>query len=109
MNHHIDKKTLATCLSLIFCMVCLQGTAFADIADSTLGIGTKNLINDASTYLTFICPITGGAAAGYFAIRRSMADEQDGKFFEKRIKTAIFCGVGGCLVNAVIAVISSYY
>ena len=50
----------------------LQIPAAADIANSTLGTGTKKLISDASTYLMVLCPIAGAMAGGYFFIRRSM-------------------------------------
>ena len=38
-----------------------------------------------------------------------MSDEQDGKLWEKRIKVAILCGVGGCLTSGAISVLSSYF
>lgn len=84
--------------------------AFANgISDSTVGVGVKNLLTDLSKYMMIIGPIAGAAAAGYFMIRRSMADEQDGKFWQKRITVAIFCGVGVLLVGGVIALVSSYF
>lgn len=80
-----------------------------NISDSTIGAGIKLMLQDATSYLIVLCPIIGGLAAGYFAIRRSMADEQDGKMWAHRIKNAILCGVGGGLVSGVIALISSYF
>lgn len=80
-----------------------------NIMDSVLGSGLVNLINDVSFSLVIICPLVGAAAAGYFFIRRGMSDEQDGKMWEKRIKIAIICGVGGCLTSVIIAVGSSYF
>lgn len=83
---------------------------FADsIASSTVGNGIKNLLTDISTYMVIIGPIAAAAAAGYFLIRRSMADEQDGKFWQKRITIAIICGVGVMLVSGIIALVASYF
>ena len=106
----LHKKTLHT-MSIV--MSTLLFTVFpagaTGLAGSQLGLGIQNLINDASSLLLILCPIAGGAAAVYFFIRRSMSDEQDGKMWEKRIKTAIFCGVGGGLAGAVISLIASYF
>lgn len=110
MKNHV-KKHRAALISVLALLVLTMTPAYATggIAASTLGIGLINLINDVFLYLTIICPLAGGAAAIYFAIRRSMADDQDGKMWEKRIRTAIICGVGGCLVSGVIALVSSYF
>lgn len=81
----------------------------AGFGDSEIAKGIKNMVNDVSSYLVVLCPLAGGAAAVYFIIRRSMADEQDGKMWDKRIKTAIICGVAGMLVSGIIAVVSSYF
>lgn len=96
-------------VALVMLTVCIVPATAGGLTDSTLAVGIKQLLNDVSSFLMILCPIAGGAAAGYFAIRRSMSDEQDGKFWEKRIKTAIICGVGGCLTSALIAVLSSYF
>ena len=94
---------MAACLAL-------ATVAFAeDVADSVLVTGTTRLLTDIGTALTILCPIVGGVMAVSFAIRRSMADETDGKMWEKRIKTAIICGVGGGLMMGIITLISSYY
>jgi len=106
---HLDWKTAGQILLPLVMLVLLQIPAAADIANSTLGTGTKKLISDASTYLMVLCPIAGAMAGGYFFIRRSMADRQDGKEWNDRIKVAILCGVGGCLINGVIALLSSYF
>jgi len=84
--------------------------AFADnISDSTVGSGVKHLLTDLSTYMVIIGPLAAAVAAGYFLIRRSMADEQDGKFWQKRITVAIICGVGVLLVSGIIALVASYF
>lgn len=104
------KWALRLLLIPLVAFILLQPAAAAGIASSKFGTGTKRLISDVSTYLTILCPIAGTAAAVYCAIRRGMAmDEAAGKMWEGRIKTAIICGVGGCLVSCIIAAIASYY
>lgn len=101
------KKKLATAILMVALFVT---QAFANgIADSPIGEGIKNMLNDVSLYLVILCPIAGSVAAVYFLIRRSMADEQDGKMWDKRVKTAIICAAGGMLVSGIIALVSSYF
>ena len=50
-----------------------------------------------------------GISAVVYHIRRSMADEADGKMFQKRVVTALICGVAVSLVGGIITLISSYY
>lgn len=89
----------------------LTASAFAsgNLQSSELGVGIKNMINDVSGFLVVLCPLSGGAAAVYFLIRRSMADEQDGKMWTHRIHVAILCGVAGMLVSGIITLLSSYF
>lgn len=103
------KKATVLLLALLLPAVLVTPAFAGGLADSTLGAGLKNLINDVFLYLTILCPLAGGLMAVYFVIRWSMSDEQDGKLWEKRIKTAIICGVGGCLVSGIITLISSYF
>lgn len=85
-------------------------TAFASrIEDSDLGRGTAALINDVSKFLLIYGPIACGVVAAIFLVRKSMADEQDGKMWQKRITGAIISGVGIGLVSGVINLISAYY
>ena len=79
------------------------------IQTSTFFVGLMNFLNDLMTVLTIACPVVGGLAALVFTTRRSMADEQDGKMWNKRIYTAIICGVAGCLISGVIALITGYF
>ena len=102
-------KTRAALLALTTTVLSIAPASANNIMDSILGTGLVNLVNDASFLLIILCPLVGAAAAGWFAIRRSMSDEQDGKMWEKRIKVAIICGVGGCLTSAIIAIGASYF
>lgn len=107
----MKKKTFIVVLAIVILAVALSCNCYAagDIASSQLGKGISSMLDDVSTWLIIICPVAGGLAAVYFIIRRSMADDQDGKIWERRIKTAIVCGVAGVLVSGVIKLISSYF
>jgi len=111
MNNQKKMQSLVkrVFFSLVMLALCAVPASAGSLASSTLGVGVKELISDVSALLIVLCPLTAAAAAGFFAIRRSMSDEQDGKLWEKRIKTAIFCGVGGCLVSSVITLLASYF
>lgn len=84
-------------------------TAAGEFASSNAATGTMALIHDLTLWLTALGPIVGGLFAIWFTIRRSMADETDGKQWTKRIITAVICGVGVMLISGIIAVITGYY
>ena len=107
---NIQKKMAARIAMTALALTLLTTTALADgISESEIGVGVKNLFTDLTTYIMVLSPIVGGAAAGYFLIRRGMADEQDGKMWMKRAVTAVICAVAGLVVGAIIRLISSYF
>ncbi|MEA4895909.1 MAG: hypothetical protein VB064_11710 [Oscillospiraceae bacterium] len=104
------KRFIKTSVPAVLAFMSVTVQAYADnLSSSTVGTGIRNILNDLSSFGMVICPIVGGAAAVYFLIRRSMADEQDGKMWSRRIWVAILCGVGGLLVSGIISLISSYF
>ncbi len=106
----LDKSTIRNFVTATPLMMLTATNALADgIEDSQIATGLNNLFSDLSTWLIILSPIVAGAMAIYFIIRRSMADEQDGKLWEKRIKTAIVCGVAGALVGGLIKLLASYF
>ena len=86
-----------------------ETVAGGEFANSNIAQGTMNLVNDISVWCIVLCAVVGTAAAVYCLIRRSMADEADGKMWTRRCTTAIICAVAGALVGSIVAVISSYY
>ena len=38
-----------------------------------------------------------------------MADEQDGRTWQKRMVTALICGIGGAIASSIVALIAGYY
>ena len=105
--------TMFTLSTVFFSTITASATeveaAGGKLAESDFWIGLMNILNDGTWALTIACPIIGGLAALLFVIRRSMADEQDGKMWTKRINIAIICGVGGMLVSGFIALLTSYF
>lgn len=110
-NAHRRAAALLTGLLLIAALTVPAAAAETGggLTGSTLYTGTMQLVNDIGTVVTIACPVICGVVAIVFAIRRSMADEQEGKMWMKRIITAIACGVGGGLIAGIITLISSYY
>lgn len=79
------------------------------LQQSVFYTGTAKLISDAMLVATILCPSICGLVAVIFAVRRGMADEQDGKMWTRRIYTAMICGVLGGLISGIIALVASYY
>lgn len=104
-----SKRIRAAVTSLaVLAMTTPHCFASGSFGSSTLATGIKNLVNDVSGWLVIICPIVGGVAV-FFFIRKSMADEQDGKMWQKRAVNAIICGVAGMLVSGIINMLSGYF
>lgn len=115
---HFSRQLLCICLCLSMFVAMTLTPVSAEtiitpdstsIERSTLYIGLKKLISDTMVAATVLCPVIGGLAAVYCVIRRSLADEQDGKLWEKRIYKAIVCGVAGGLIAGIITLIASYF
>ena len=111
MKHQNHNTTFFRRMVMGVCLTAMLATTASatGLQGSIIYTGGINLLNDLTTVLTALCPIAGCAAALYFVIRRSMADEHDGKMCTKRITTSIICGVGGMLVSGLIAVLTGYF
>lgn len=106
----IKRNPITVAGTVLSLLVLLQTkAAAAGLTESNIYTGLSNLLQDLTTVLTVLSPIVGGAAAIYCLVRRSMADEQDGKMWTKRLTTAIICGVSGMLVSGIIALLSGYF
>lgn len=79
------------------------------IQSSKLATGTKQLIQDATTYLMVLAPVAAGMLIIYFCIRRSAADEMDQKKWNNRITVAVVSCIGAVLGSATLNVIIGYY
>ncbi len=104
-NHFFSRVILGTILTALLTFP----VSATGLQGSKIYTGAVSLLNDLTTILTVLCPLAGGVAALYFVIRRSMADEQDGKMWTKRISTAVICGVAGMLVSGLITLLTGYF
>lgn len=107
------KRTARQILSAAFAVsafitAMISPTYAASLQSSQMYIGFMQFLNDLMTVAMIACPVIGGLAAVVFLARRSMADEQDGKMWMKRVYQAVACGIGGGLVTGIIALITSY-
>ncbi len=106
MNH--SKKRLLVLSAALTAFLLIPAHA-GDLGSSTVVTGTKQLISDITTVLAGISLSVGGGAFTYFLIRKSMADEQDGRTWQKRMVTALICGIGGAIASSIVALIAGYY
>lgn len=103
------RRLFSVCAVVMLLLAMAVSVSAEDINSSPIVTGTKQLLADVMTALTVLCPTVCGVFAIGFAIRRGMADEQDGKMWTRRIMTAIVCGVTGGLISGIIALVASYY
>lgn len=108
MKHRNWKKRLATA-ALTVTMLVTPAFATGGIADSEIGQGIKNLIQDLTIYIGIIGPLGASGFAGWFALRRAGADPQDAPMWEKRIKAALVCAVAIPLMAGIVHLIASYF
>jgi ABC-type molybdate transport system permease subunit len=102
-------KTLKATITSAVAITAMTVIAAANnIESSKVGIGIKNLVNDLMSWLMVLGPIVAGCACVYFFIRRSMADEVDGKMWNKRISVALLCGVAVFAVAGIINLLIGY-
>ena len=111
-------KRISAMVSLAIMMLMMNITAFADgeageggggLEGSILVTGTKKLISDATGILTVNAVIITGLLVLIFLIARGAADEQDKKPWDKRIKSALVCGILATIAVPTIGTILSYY
>lgn len=109
-NNHNDIRKMINMGCIAAMVICFAVPASAsELTSSKIYTGTAQLVADVTLALTILCPTVCGLFALGFAIRRGMADQQDGKMWSHRIFTAIICGVAGGLISGVITLIASYY
>lgn len=107
-NFKYNKIRLMACFATLMTLLA-TGTRAVGLAESNIGAGIMNLLNDVGTFVLVLCPIVCAVVAVVFVTRRGMADEADGKMWNKRISIAIICGVCGALVGGFIKILSSYF
>ena len=110
INKNAVRRVVSSVIAATAAMSCaVIASAAADLQGSVIYTGTAKLISDITGIFTILCPTICGLFAIVFAIRRGMADEQDGKIWNRRIITAVACGVAGGLISGLISLIANYY
>lgn len=109
------KRKLVKILGIVLTMVlaftsCCFATGSGDGINSTALVkGTQKLINDLTNWLLVIAPILTILLVGYYLMRKSAADEMDGKRWDSRVKIAIVCCIGVVVASGLINVLVGYY
>lgn len=94
---------------VITSLFCYTSTCFARVQDSTIAIGTQNLISDLTNWLLVLAPTISVLLIGYYLLRKSAGDEMDAKRWDSRIKITLICCVGVIVASGLINLIIGYY
>ena len=105
------RKLLSTvfAVALFVASTCPNVYAATKLENSAFYKGFLELLQDLSLAVTFLGPAICIIFAGVYFARRSMADEQDGKMWNKRITTALICAVSIGLISGLVTLITSYF
>ncbi len=107
LNHKRRFSRLVVVVALAAVM--LIPAHAGDLSSSTVVTGTKQLISDLTTVLAGISLSVGGVAFTYCLIRKSMADEQDSRVWQKRMVGSLVGGIGGAIASSIVSLIAGYY
>lgn len=95
---------------MIIAMMCSAQSVLADgIQNTTLATGTRQLIEDVTSWMTGIGAVVTILMVVYCLIRRNMADEMDHKKWQQRMTVSLVSGIGVIAATSVINVLVSYY
>lgn len=97
---------------LIFILIfnLMSTVAYASGVTSFVGFtGTKRLLNDLTTAAMVLLPIIVVILVIYFNARKAGAEQNEQMIWSKRIKTALFCLIGGEVAVGLVNMIVSYY
>ncbi|HIT33444.1 MAG TPA: hypothetical protein IAC31_02285 [Candidatus Faecousia intestinigallinarum] len=108
-KHKHTRRGLRIALTALVIALLAVPASASSLESSPIVAGTTALLQDIATVAAAMSIATGGVCAIVFAIRKQMADEQDGKLWSKRIANAIIWGVAGGLLSGVISLVASYY
>lgn len=108
-GNRLVRRVMFACRAALLLLCMAVPASATGLGASNIVTGTNRLIADVMGVVTVLCPTVCGLFAIGFAIRRGMSDEQDGKMWNRRIVTAVVCGVGGGLLSGLISLIASYY
>lgn len=92
-------------------LICLMNYLVAlGFADSKIATGTEQLLTDVGKWLQFpIAPSVGLMVGVYFLIRRSAADDNEKKIWEKRAVGVVVCVIIAEIFGEILKVVGGYY
>lgn len=107
-------RTVRQLLSTVFAVALFLATMISPayavrFQDSDFYKGTMNLLQDVTLAITVIGPLVCAAFAGYYFVRKSMADDQDDKQWNRRIAKALICAPAIGLASGLITLLIGYY
>ncbi len=100
---------VALTIMSVFTGYCLATGGTGGINNTTLVTGTQKLITDLTNWALVVTPILTALLIVYYLIRKSAADEMDGKRWDSRVKIAAICCIGVVVASGLINVIIGYY
>lgn len=104
------KETIGKIKFVAIAMICMVTSVYAEAIDeSKLATGTKQLIEDVTSYMTGIGIAVTVLMVVYCLIRRNMADEMDHRKWQQRMTVSGISGIGIVVASSVINIIFSYY
>lgn len=108
------SRTVSTLCCLILLLACSSPVYAADYTNEIMEWdvfkGIKDLIGDATQVCTILLPAIAGLYVVYCLIRRSIASDEggDAHMWNKKIKTAVICGIAGGVVSGLISLLANY-
>ena len=100
---------VALAIISVFTGYCFATEGTGGINNTTLVTGTQNLITDLTNWALVVTPILTALLVVYYLIRKSAADEMDGKRWDSRVRIALICCIGVVIASGLINVIIGYY
>lgn len=102
----ITNTVKTTFIIILFTVnrVCADG-----IQNTALATGTRQLIEDVTSWMVGIGVVVTVLMVVYCLIRRNMADEMDHKKWQQRMIVSLVSGIGVIAATSVINVLVSYY
>ena len=79
------------------------------VQDSTIYKGTVSLINDVSSALLIILPLSAAAILAYLAVRKMGAEEQETPVWKKRMWGVGIAFIVGITASGIVSLVSGYY
>lgn len=108
-KRHAKKAMAVISTFLMVTLPCAVAHASGDIGSSDFAKGFQKLLEDLTKWLIIIAPIVTGCLLIYLFIRRGAADDHEQKQWNKRIVSALVCGVLAVGASLVIQMFNGYF